>query len=443
MSTIPAPPRSPSAQAAPVAVQAAPVAAHAGAGTGSGIGTGTGTDRPGSPEAGGHVHAVDVVRLLTIVGVIVVHSTSLTDAAGSDATGGVLVVLHVTREVFLFLSAFVLAYSFRVRPLGTGAFWRRRYPLVAVPYAVWSAIYVLTDGDLGSPSHLLVTYLVDLLDGGAHFQLYFLLLTFQLYLVFPALLRHLARRPHLHVPLLAASAAFQLAFTAAVHYDWRPPVLRAWLDHPGSWLPSYELYVVAGLVAALHFEELTAWVRNHSRVVAALFAASIAVGMASYVVDLTVLGYAPSKASEVFQPVVVFEAVGAVLAQYALGLWVADRLPARPRLRRRLERSSDVSFGVYLAHPLLIGAVLDVAGTVGLGSAAGRLPSGLLEVIVVVGLVPFVYIVTVFAMARARDGRLSLALTGRRAAPDPAPSTSLPQIHLAFHQTLPKGPRTT
>lgn len=112
--------------------------------------------------AGGHLGAVDVVRFVTVAGVIVVHCTSLTVSYASVAAGGVLEVAHVTRSVFLLLSAFVLTYSYERRPLAARAFWRRRYPLVAVPYAVWSLIYVLTGGDLRSPGHVAETFLVDL-----------------------------------------------------------------------------------------------------------------------------------------------------------------------------------------------------------------------------------------------------------------------------------------
>jgi peptidoglycan/LPS O-acetylase OafA/YrhL len=387
-------------------------------------GPGAVPDGAGGGTGRGHLHAVDVVRFLTLLGVIVVHSTSLTDPDGTAATGAVLVVLHVTREVFLFLSAFVLAYSYRSRPATVRTFWRRRYPLVVVPYAVWSAVYLLTDGRIASPAHLVTTYLVDLVDGGAHFHLYFLLLTFQLYLVFPALLAFLARRPRLHVPLLVSSVAFELGFSGAVHYGWRPPVLRYWFDHPGSWLPSYELYVVAGILAALHLDAVTAWVRRHQRGIALGFAISIVFGLGSYVMDLTVLGYGPLHASEVFQPAVVVEAAGAVLAQYALGLWISDRLGAR-RLRQ-LERSSDVSFGVYLAHPLHLAGVLEVAGAAGVSATVGRLPSGIVEILVVMGLVPLVYLATAGAMLALRRTPLSLALSGRRRPASTSPAPKIP-----------------
>lgn len=370
--------------------------------------------------ADGHLGAVDVVRLVTIVGVILVHCTSLTLSYGSVAAGAVLEVAHVTRSVFLMLSAFVLTYSVRRRPLGPVAFWRRRYPLVVVPYATWSLIYVLTGGDLRSPAHVAALYLTDLYDGRAKFHLYFLLLTMQLYLVFPALVAAFRRHPRVLVPATGVALAAQLAFTTAVHYGSGPGLLGVWIRHQDTWLLSYVVYVLAGMAAAVHLDAVTGWVRAHSRAIYLTWVASVGAALAGYVADLTVLRYSPLKASEVFQPAVTVEAVTATAAQYALGLRLVDRLG--DRARRWLERSSDVSFGVYLAHPLLIGAVLDVAMWCGLYGSMAGLPSGAGEALVAVGLVPFVYSVSRLGVAAARRSPASLALTGRRR-PAPAGST--------------------
>lgn len=375
--------------------------------------------RPPASPAGGHLAAVDVIRFLTIGGVIVVHCTSFANSTGSLAANGVLQLFHVTRSVFLMLSAFVLTYSFLRRPLPPASFWRRRYPLVLVPYAVWTAIYLVTGGDYHPSVALAGTFLRDLADGRAKFHLYFLLLTMQLYLVFPALMALLRRRPRLVVPLVWAGLAFQLLFTAAVHYGWRPAVIGGWFARPDDWLPSYAMYVFGGIAAAWHFDAVTRWVRGHHRLVVWAFAGSVVVAVASYVADLSVLGYTPIKASEVFQPANTIEAVTATAAQYAAGLWLADRLSAR-RLAW-LERSSDVSFGVFLAHPLVMGVLLDATGWIHLSGW----PSGAVEAVLVVAMVPFIYAVTFVGVDRVRRTRASMWLTGRRGprpVPTPAPA---------------------
>lgn len=357
-----------------------------------------------------HLHDVDVVRFTTVLGVLCVHATSLM-LPSTETTGAALAVLHVTREVFLFLSAFVLAYSVRL-PLVARSFWRRRFPLVVAPYVVWSAIYVLADGDLGSPVAVVARFCRDLLSGAARFHLYFLLLTFQLYVVFPWVRAWLARRTH-HGRILLAALGWQVAFTAAVHYRLDLPVpISSWLAHPGTWLPSYVLYVVVGILAALHLEEVRAQVRLHRKMIGLGTVVVFGLGILSYELDVRVGHLSPLHAGEVFAPAVVVESLAAIAGQFALGLWLAER--AGGRVLRLLGTSSDVSFGVYLAHPLLYQGLLTVLGGLGLHQGFGDLPAGLGLIIVLVVVAPSAYVLAAVGVWLLRRTPLSMAFTGRR-----------------------------
>jgi peptidoglycan/LPS O-acetylase OafA/YrhL len=359
-------------------------------------------------ERGVHLHAVDVVRFVTVAGVIAVHVLILAVPAASVAGGAATVLLHVNREVFVFLTAFVLAYSYRRRPLDRRSFWRRRYPFVVAPLLVWSAVYVVVRGWPGSIPSVLAHLPYDVFV--ARYHLYFLLVTLQLYAVFPWLLAGLRRVRH-PVLVLAASAAGQLALTAAVHYDLRAPgVLGAWLSHPDSWVFSYQLYVLGGALAALHFEEVTRWVRQRSSAIAGAAAAAAGLGLASYLFDVQ-RGVSPGRAAEVFQPALTIESICAVVALYAVGLWVTER--ASSARLRFMERSSDVSFGVYLAHPLVLQLLWSAAGAFGLVAALDSLPGVVLVPLVLVTMVPTAYLLTAAAVHAARRTPASLALTGR------------------------------
>jgi peptidoglycan/LPS O-acetylase OafA/YrhL len=375
--------------------------------------------RPTTTETTGHLHEVDVVRLVTTVGVIAVHAMVFMPASDL-AAGAALTSLHVTREVFLFLSTFVLAYRDRTSALRTGSFWRRRYPMVVAPYAVWTVMYLLADGSVTSPVALVIRYARDLANGGARYHLYFLAVTLQLYAVFPWLLQLIRRLRGHHRTILAASTTFQVAFTAALHYQLRlPGLFGAWLAHARIWLPSYQLFVVAGIVAALNFEEVSGWVRRQRRLVGGLVLGAGGYGVVSYLFDLRVLRMGPLTASAVFQPAVVAESMAFIAGLYALGLGVADR--AGPRIRRHLETSSDLSFGIYLAHPLVLQGVLAMAGSTLLSS----LPSGLALLVVLLAIAPGIYVVTAGVIALSRRSPVSLALAGRPASTRRRRSTSL------------------
>jgi peptidoglycan/LPS O-acetylase OafA/YrhL len=363
-----------------------------------------------------HLHSVDVVRSVTVLGVIGVHATSQLTAPSSTAAGMVLTLLHVTRQVFLLLSAFVLAYSYRRSLLAPSGFWRRRYPLVLAPYAAWTAIYVLADGTNSSGIAITRRFAVNLLDAGARYHLYFLIVVFQLYAVFPWLLRGLHRLTSHHREVLVISAAAQLGFTTAAHYGLPAPgFVGMWLHHPGLVLLSYQFYVVAGAIAALHVEELTMFVRRHLRVVVGAAGAVAVLAVTSYELDTRVLHMAPVSASDVFQPVVVLESVGFTMLLYALGVWVCAR--ATPRICRLLEAQSDISFGVFLAHPLLLQAITATVGAIGveqLFPTSPSLPALAMRLAVVV---PLVYLGTAIAVRVVRPTRVSLALTGRSRCP--------------------------
>lgn len=380
------------------------------------------TESPSPPRPARHLHDVDVVRFTTVLGVLCVHATSLM-LPSTEVSGAALAVLHVTREVFLFLSAFVLAYSVRL-PLMARSFWRRRFPLVVAPYVLWSAIYVLADGDLGSPVSVLARFCRDLLSGAARFHLYFLLLTFQLYVVFPWVRAWLARRTN-HGRILVAALIWQVVFTAAIHYRLDLPApISTWLAHPGTWLPSYVLYVVAGVLAALHFDDVRAYVSRHRRLIGVGSLVVFGLGLVSYELDLRVGHVSPLHAGEVFAPAVVVESVAAIAGQFALGLWIAER--AGPRLLRMLRASSDVSFGVYLAHPLLYQGFLTLLADVGVHGGLGGLPSGIGLIVVLAVVAPCTYVLAAAGMSLLRRTPLSMAFTGRRTPPTgPALTSSL------------------
>jgi peptidoglycan/LPS O-acetylase OafA/YrhL len=363
-----------------------------------------------------HLDGVDLMRVLTVAGVIAVHVVTGTNSASSIAAGAATILLHVNREVFVLITALVLTYAYASRDhWSLGRFWARRYWLVATPYVAWTVVYLLADGPPSSPAGALRKLAVDLATGGARYHLYFLLVTMQLYLVFPLLLGFVRATRRRHLLVLAASVAAQLAFTAAIHGRLRPGgPLGWWLGHPDALLPSYQLYVLAGAILALRIGDLTAWVHRHGRLVAVLVVAGVVAGLASYVYDVSFRLLPPLVASEVFQPAVTVESLSVLLGLFALGVCWADRL--RPAvLVRAVRAASDASFGIYLAHPLLLQGLLAVAGLTGLLPAILQLPGHDALAIALLGVLPLVVALTWPVVWLARRSPLSLPFAGRPA----------------------------
>jgi peptidoglycan/LPS O-acetylase OafA/YrhL len=354
-----------------------------------------------TPPARVHLHSIDLVRVLTVGLVIGVHTVSQQPGGTGLTNGALLTVMHVSREVFFLLTAFVLCYSYRSRaPKSWPAFWRRRYWLIGVPYVTWSLIYFLVLGHRWEPA----TFARELLTGTAQYHLYFLLVSMQLYLVFPLLRRMLRVTAGRHGRLLAAAVIYQLAVYAITDVN--------------ALLLSYLGFVVTGGIAAFHADEFFALTRRHLRTVLIGTAVVLAAGIGWFFVQVELLGRSTVTASEVFQPVVALESFAISWSFLALGLAWQDRgTPGR----RWVRATADASFGVYLAHPLLLQGVLAVSVAIGVHG-----PGPLVTAVAVLVVVPVVYLICAAAVAAIRRTPLSLPLTGhaRQSAPAVVPVTT-------------------
>ena len=359
--------------------------------------------------ANGHLWQIDIVRLLTFAAVIMVHSLAFTEQPSNTFAAGAMMLLQFGREVFFALTGFVLVHAALTRTTSARSFWRRRLPAVLLPYLAWTAIYY--GYSVWGPAHLhpsVSGFWADVVDGNADYHLYFLLVTMQLYLVFPALLAFV-RSTRRHVwPVLAGVAVVNVTWLAALQYVRAPagPAGFFW-SHGYELLPTYSIYVLCGCYAALHLPQIQAFVRRRSRALVVAAAAAGAGALAAYVVQLG--GRAPRDAAAVLQPAMVLTSAGAVCLLYVAGSrWAAG---AR-RHHAAVRVGSDISFGVYVAHPLILALLTDH----GLGNSGQVLPA---PVATLIGFaVPLAGAAGLCAILRRT--RASLILTGRSQLRQPA-----------------------
>ena len=375
-----------------------------------------------------HLHAVDLMRILAVTGVIAVHSITLVDTTVNPIAGSALMVLHTSRAIFLTVMALVLGYTYRDSLLLAGRawsptvrFWRRRYLLVLVPYVVWSGIYFLADeAPLQPISGAIRIFSLDLLTGAARYHLYFLLVTMQLYLIFPLLLALVRRTRGYHWLLFVLALAYQLVFSQAHHAGWPlPGILGFWLQNPDSLLPSYVLYVVAGALLADHLDQVLRLIRRWWPI-------AIMISIAGSVLALAVYGYqyqinqqVPLEAAEVFQPAITIESLTAILGLLTLGVGWETLL--RPRwLRALISDGAESSFGIFLAHPLVLQAVVVVLTSLGVLGAITSLRYRDAVVAALLLVTPGVLTITWAIVFVLRRSPLSMPLTGRRRTRRPA-----------------------
>src|SRR5258705_4161359 len=310
-----------------------------------------------APAAGarrGHVHQVDIVRLLTFAAVIGVHAVAFTEPPSSRAWAGVLMLLQFGREVFFALTGFVLVYSVRGRPLVARTFWRKRFPVIVAPYLAWSAIY--TAFHVWGPAHARLawpTVLWDFATGNAEYHLYFLLVSMQLYLVFPLLLRFVRRTATRAWPVLGIVGAVNVAWLAWLQYGHAP---ASWAGHlwPRAYelLPTYSVYVLGGAYAALHVDRIERLVAEQRRRLLAVAAGAAVVAEVAFWAQVG--GRDPRLAAAVLQPAMVLTSIAALIGLYVAGTAWADR--GRPGAGP-VAPAPDPAFALYPSHPLVLEGV--------------------------------------------------------------------------------------
>ncbi len=349
---------------------------------------------------------VDAMRPIKQAGVVSTHSILAFAPVAGLAGGSLLMLLHVTREAFLFVSACMLTYSYqRSREGGLRSFYWRRFVAVGAPYLCWTFVYFLvtlhpTIGWKGSMVHL--AYLA----GTGYYQLYYLLVIMQFYVLFPLLMVGMVRLKNHPWFVLAVSGTVQLTVVSLQHWGVSPPALREfWATRE---ITSYQFDLVAGMVIALHLDQVDRWLRDHVRLVLGFtfLAAAVAEGwyFAAAAGHVSWLG----SSSDAFQPIVMPFNIGAIASIYLAGTYLVDSHRSA-RLRAAVRSGSDNSYGVYLAQMVFILALT--------GLGWGRLDAFLPWPLVCLVAVVLVFGACVFLTSILARTPMAKVLTGRSRSP--------------------------
>ena len=334
--------------------------------------SGVGKTRPAESGAGrSHLYEIDLVRVVTAICVVGVHATFFTlflnrSAFGAQLQNGVVDALHFTREVFLSITAFVMVYVYARRPFPVWTFWRKRGLGVLLPYIFWSLVYVWIGVPHSPVQAWLSTALVDILTGTASFQLYFILLSLEFYLVLPLFLPAIQRLGERHPwRLLVASGALQFAFLYVDHNfievgPFSATQVGQFINtYQASFLPFYQFYAVVGALAALHAGRLRPFVQYHGRLVLTASALGLGALWLRYGIGVWIEHGSDAFNTSVFQPVMVFYSAAVALFLYWVGVtWASSRSPEAPRGQAFWALLSDASFGIYLIHPLFLNPIV-------------------------------------------------------------------------------------
>jgi peptidoglycan/LPS O-acetylase OafA/YrhL len=340
---------------------------------------GGGSGRHASRTVSGHyLGQFDSYRVVACVAVVLQHSLLWTVVAGNVVPWTAVMLLHFSRTAFFFLSALVLTYAQTTRPTSDREFWRRRYVQLGVPYLAWTGIYwIYTLASSGGAwRHGASLLLKDLVFG--YYQLYFVVVLFQLFLVFPFVLRWLSARRH-HARVMAVSGALALLLAADLHFPHAfGPVGGATFRIASVWpwsrnLLTYQEQFLAGMLVALHLDEVRRWVGRWYRQV---IATAVGIGVVATLWYLVAVwtGTDTGHASDLYQPIA-FVWFTAAVAALECGTWWWYRrtcLGHPPRFRPlSAAELAGLTGGIFFGHVLVLTLLRSGLSGIGLRTHLG------------------------------------------------------------------------
>ena len=330
-----------------------------------------------------------------------------------------LVLTHFSREAFLFVSACMLAFSMRdSERIDWRHYSKRRFMSVGLPYLTWTLIYFMFIQliavrsfpyyTINWSSTLSLSNLHHLwsLTWQGYYHLYYLLVILEFYVLFPFLLTLIRRWHNRHVMIMMMALLWQVLFSIAVSRHW------VGFIRPGFWqtrfVLSYPLYLVGGIVVALHLDEVHKWIVSHAWFIriATVLSAALAIGLNSVHAG-GIYGQLIRPGGNPFAVLAIPYTVGAILCVYLLGVFLVS--PARSiRTRAATKSGSDNSYGIYLSQMIWIPILLRVFQHY---NVSMPFPLGPIVAVVIVYSVGFLFS-AVFArtpLARAVTGRSRVA----------------------------------
>ncbi|GGE33577.1 acyltransferase [Pullulanibacillus camelliae] len=313
-----------------------------------------------------HLYEIDLMRGLIMLGVLSVHSITVYISQLEDWTPSLLTLsmihssMHFTRMAFMFITGLVLFITYYRRDFNTLIFWKKRILLIAIPYFFWTIIYILFNAGFNGSFRSFLHVLGQSLISGSQGYLYYVLVTFQFYIIFPLLLYGLRKFEKWHRHIFAGSFIFQLLLMSFYKYmlptlhtaEW-PYLFRVWVANYGVFVLTYECWFITGGILACHYDLIRRFIERHFKLIVTTLVISVLVVWAHYFFDRLMLNDSDHRAKMVEQPLLVPYSFFVILFMLYLGIkWAGRRhKPNWQTFSRFVQLASNNSFGMFLIQP--------------------------------------------------------------------------------------------
>ncbi|GIP32763.1 acyltransferase [Paenibacillus sp. J2TS4] len=317
------------------------------------------------------LHTIYIVRALAILGVILVHVSSIPVGAVIDKHSSMYQLFNFVNvfnrfgtPTFIFLSAFVLFYSYYDRPMNKkmiGTFYKRRFLYILVPYFICTTYYFAIQmyysynqsWEQFFQNVAFSDFFTAVAMGKGFYHLYFVFISIQFYLLFPVLLWLLQRFKRVTKHLVWIGLVLQWAFVLFDFY---------YLHYPdkGHLATSYLSNYLLGAFFGIYYLSIKDWIRVTWRKLQTRWAVlwvplwAIWIGASLGHVYL----WYQTRANDVFAHGLVYEALW-FLHSYSSALillQVSDGLARILNYRwvNLLYHLGSASFGIYIIHAAVL-----------------------------------------------------------------------------------------
>jgi len=212
---------------------------------------------------------LDIFRAVAILAVLAIHATSrtLSETLDTSLFHPFLFINKFSQFAvpsFVFLSGFVLFYNYIDRPLNgkmLKKFYTKRLIYIIVPYVVFSVLYFILKMHAGNTWNLpaaeqLTKLGKNLLKGTAYTHLYYVIIIFQFYVLFPLLLWCLQKSRWVASWAPLIGLILQWGFVLLNKYMTQHGY---WSLSKGSLSITYFSYFLLGAALAIHYSSLKKW----------------------------------------------------------------------------------------------------------------------------------------------------------------------------------------
>lgn len=295
---------------------------------------------------------LDVVRALAIIAVVLIHATSGATVLEDSSSQAFFFLLNRAMTfavpVFILISGIVLFYSYEGKWSARTAvsFYRKRAVSLLIPYLLWAAFYYIYNQYVGTHQFVMDWRVFGRMLRWAEwsYHSYFMLIIFQMYILFPLFMTLAAKTSWFRKWLIPTGIAIQGGFYVYRHW------FGGAMSHTDRIAPTYMAYFLIGGAIGLYYAPVKAWVEKHALAVYALLVLSGAV----YVGLFALNQYRHVRIENTWYELAWFVyVIAAALGFMQLGRFVQARMRY---VSVWLTSIGACSFGIYLIHPALLTA---------------------------------------------------------------------------------------